>query len=237
MVLATQLFASAGRLRSVRVVPSGTLLSRAWKAQRLLFHSTLLKVIESNDVSTKVSAIPAAEGTAGVIEIRLRELAQLFNTLDPSPFHERDLDDDAEAYITGWARELPWDLPLHIIFHLPETEALKARQRGLSQALNNYFAERAAMLDRDLKELFRAGWRYLSIGLPVLALCLFASQMARTAIPSVPLARAVEESLIIVGWVANWKPIETFLYDWWPVKRRRDLYRRLSQATIEINAR
>ena len=35
------------------------------------------------------------------------EVAQLFNTLDPFPFKERDLDSDVEEYIVGWARELP----------------------------------------------------------------------------------------------------------------------------------
>lgn len=30
------------------------------------------------------------------IEINLNRLSQLFNSLDPSPFHERDLDQDAE---------------------------------------------------------------------------------------------------------------------------------------------
>lgn len=34
------------------------------------------------------------------IELRLRELAQLFNSLDPSPFIERDLDSDAEEFIS-----------------------------------------------------------------------------------------------------------------------------------------
>ena len=43
---------------------------------------------------------------AGVIEVRIHELVQLFNTLDPSPFHERDLDNDGEDCIVGWAREL-----------------------------------------------------------------------------------------------------------------------------------
>mgnify|MGYP003392134273 CR=1 FL=1 len=46
------------------------------------------------------------DATAGVIEVRIRELAQLFNSFDASPFHERDLDDDAENYIVSWAREL-----------------------------------------------------------------------------------------------------------------------------------
>jgi hypothetical protein len=44
----------------------------------------------------------------------------------------------------------------------------------------------------------------------------------------------VQEGLIIVGWVANWRPIEIFLYDWWPIVRRRRLYRRLASATVEV---
>jgi len=173
----------------------------------------------------------------GIIEVRVRELAQIFNSLDPSPFHERDLDDDAEEYIVGWAREFPEDAPLSIVVHLPEAEARKAEERGLKAALANYFSERASMQQRDLNELFRIGWRYLSIGVPVLVICLVASQLARAHLGSGPIASAIAESLILVGWVANWKPIETFLYDWWPLKRRRDLYRRLAKAAVEIKVR
>lgn len=175
------------------------------------------------------------DSTSGVIEVRIRELSQLFNSLDPSPFHERDLDHDAEEYIVSWARELTADAPIVIVVHLPQDEAGKARERGLENAFANYFAERALMIDRDLKELFRTGRRYLSVGAPVLILCLFMSQLARSSLGSGPLARALEESFIIVGWVANWKPMETFLYDWWPLKRRRDLYRRLAAASVKIN--
>ena len=46
------------------------------------------------------------------IEVRLRDLGQLFNTMDPSPFHEKDLDHDAEEFIESWAREFPADAPL-----------------------------------------------------------------------------------------------------------------------------
>jgi len=34
-------------------------------------------------------------------------LPQLFSSLDPSPFHDRDLDRDAEDYIIGSAEEAP----------------------------------------------------------------------------------------------------------------------------------
>ena len=39
-----------------------------------------------------------------VIELRVDKIAQLFHSLDPYPFRERDLDKDAEDYIVGWAR-------------------------------------------------------------------------------------------------------------------------------------
>jgi hypothetical protein len=169
-----------------------------------------------------------------MIELRLSTLAQLFNSLDPSPFHERDLDDDAEAYIISWARELSRDNPFRIVLHLPEAEARTARERDVATSLVHYFAERAAVLDRDLTELFRIGRRNLGISLPLLVICLVASQLIRAYFGSGALASVAQESLVIVGWVANWKPIETFLYDWWPVARRRDLYRRLATATVEI---
>jgi hypothetical protein len=172
----------------------------------------------------------------GVIEIRIRECAQLFNSLDPSPFHERDLDPRAEAYIVSWAREYPADSALKIVVYLPEQEARAAEESGLDAGLRNYFGEEAAALRRELKELFRMGRAYLSIGLPILLLCFLASQLVRTSLDAGPIAGALEESLIILGWVANWKPIETYLYDWWPLWRRRNLYLRLSRAEVVLKA-
>lgn len=92
--------------------------------------------------------------TAAVIEVRIRDLAQLFNSLDPAPFHERDLDRDAEDYIVSWARELPHDAPLQISVHLPAQEAIKAEHSGLSLALSHYFDERAAAFDANSGKTF-----------------------------------------------------------------------------------
>jgi len=38
------------------------------------------------------------------IELKLQSVHQLFNSMDPAPFHERDLDDDAEIdiYLYRW---------------------------------------------------------------------------------------------------------------------------------------
>jgi hypothetical protein len=60
------------------------------------------------------------------------------------------------------------------------------------------------------------------------------SQAIAANLQSQPLARVVAESLLIFAWVANWRPIEIFLSDWWPITRRRNLYRRLGAAEVEL---
>jgi hypothetical protein len=168
------------------------------------------------------------------IELRIRELGQIFNSLDPSPFTERDLDDDAEAYIVGWAREVDTGVPFRIVVHLPASEADKAQQRGLESAIGNYFAYRAGMLERDLSDLFRVGRRSLAIGVAVLAVCIGLSQTLRTTLAQSALGQLLAEGIMIFGWVANWRPAEILLYDVWAVRRRVGLYRRLAGAQIEL---
>jgi hypothetical protein len=174
------------------------------------------------------------DSAAGPIEIRISRIEQLFNSFDPSPFDERDLDDDAESHIASWARELPEHEPIRMLIHMPGEEARRARERGLATALTHYFELHANSIDRDRRELFRLGRRYLLVGLAILAVCLALSQMLPRLIGAGPTTSVIQEGLIILGWVANWKPIEIFLYDWWPLKRRADLYRRIAAADVEI---
>jgi hypothetical protein len=180
--------------------------------------------------------MPASQ-SASVIEIRVDEIAQLFNMLDPFPFRERDLDKDAEEYIVSWARELPRDDAIRIVIHAPAGELATERAAQLREALGNYFAYRADALGRDLNELFRIGRRSLAIGAAVLAACVLLSRAIVGVVGAGNISRFAEESLIILGWVANWRPIQIFLYDWWPLARRRDLYRRLAAAEVELRAR
>jgi hypothetical protein len=170
---------------------------------------------------------------ANAIELRIEEISQLFHTLDPFPFREKDLDADAEEFIVSWARELPPDQPLKIVVHLPEAQASRPEARELDAALKRYFDYRAQVIAREIRELFRIGHRALAIGLTVLSLCVITSQAVTARLTS-PLGRFFDESLTIFGWVANWRPIEIFLYDWWPILRRRNLYRRLSAAQVEL---
>ncbi|MFG1479437.1 hypothetical protein V5F53_12340 [Xanthobacter sp. V4C-4] len=169
-----------------------------------------------------------------VIEIRLERILQLFNMLDPFPFRERDLDAEAEDFIVGWARELPAHLPIRILIHLPPGEAGRPEALGAGEAIRTFFQARSDAVSRELKELFRIGERMLVIGLAVLAVCLFLARAAAGALGSGTFGSFVVESLVILGWVANSRPLEIFLYEWWPLVRRRNLFRRLAHAEVRL---
>ena len=117
-----------------------------------------------------------SENAENLIEIRVDQLAQLFHTLDPFPFREKDLDQEAEEYIVSWARELPDKRPIRIAVHVRDGDAHAANSNELNEAFHRYFAGRAAAVQNDLNELFRIGRRSLAIGIPILVACFGAAR-------------------------------------------------------------
>lgn len=168
------------------------------------------------------------------IELRLRDLAQLFNSMDPTPFHHKDLDPDAEKFIESWALEFPPDSRFHISIHLDRPSPDGDPAELVTEAIHNYFHYEAELMRRDLKQLLRQGRISLVIGLSFLAACLLvADALSRFALTGTFLT-IVRESLTIGGWVALWRPLEIFLYDWWPLVRRRRIYQNLARAQIRV---
>jgi hypothetical protein len=172
----------------------------------------------------------------GPIEIRLGTVAQLFNTLDPSPFREGDLAAEAEAYIVEWASELPAKQPLALVVHLPAAELATPQAQRIPEAISGYFAARALAEGRAIRANFRDGRTVLAIGLVILAVCLLLAWRAETGLREGTFSRVVQESLVILGWVAIWRPAEIFLYDWLPHARARRLFRRLAAAPVTLRA-
>jgi hypothetical protein len=166
------------------------------------------------------------------VEVRLRELSQLFNSMDPSPFIDRDLDAAAEEFIVSWARELPHKGELELVIHLttlPEPD----RAAGTAEAVRHYFASRAEIKRRELRLLLRRGRSSGVIALLFLAGCFGLGEMVRSA-STQPWAGFVELGLHIAGWVAMWRPLEIFLYDWWPIHSDQLLLERLARMSVRL---
>ena len=155
--------------------------------------------------------------------------------MDPSPFHERDLDDDAEEFIVGWAREFPRRDPVSLVVHVNQLSAHGNTQQLVETAVHNYFAYRAKLNRFELRYLLKQGRDSLIIGLAFLAACVITSQLLRRQAGTLPIV--LREGLIIAGWVAMWRPMEIFLYEWWPLLRKGRLYQKLSRMHVEVRKR
>jgi hypothetical protein len=173
----------------------------------------------------------AREGHLGHIEVRVSDLQRLFNSMDPSPFMERDLDPRAEEFIISWAREAPRGVPLALTVHVDQRTEV-APEGMFSAAIHSFFQYRADVTRRRLRELFRVGRTSLFIGLLALTIAFGLVQLlGKIGGQFVELLR---EGVLIGGWVAMWRPLEIFLYEWWPIRRDVRLYDRLGEMPVSI---
>ena len=175
---------------------------------------------------------PTDRGHPHTISLKLRDLNQLFNSMDPSPFIEKDLDDDAEEFIVSWAQEFSPNAPLKLRIYLDQWPAEDPKEL-IRTAVHNHFAHGAQITDLEFKRLLRQGRTSLFIGLLFLAACLILSKML-LGHEAGTWAAIVRESLTIAGWVAMWRPMQIYLYDWWPLLRRSRIYAKLSHMPVEL---
>ena len=171
---------------------------------------------------------------AGEIEIRVNSVEQLFNSLDPAPFRERELDSKAERHIVSYAREVPGQLAIKLIVYLHDAASEPALAHQLEGAIQRHFEERARDQETELSELRRLGRKGLAVGLFVMLFATLAGVALQNAFPDSRFFETVEHSLIIFGWVALWRPIEILLYDRWPLVRAHKLFQRLAVAPVTL---
>jgi hypothetical protein len=170
----------------------------------------------------------------GTVELHIRETAQLFDSFDPCPFYSRDLDADAEEYIVASVQELG-EAPGSIVIHIDQATNGADDAQLLETAIQKHFERKAGLATRELRVLLRRGWISLLIGLAFLVTLLGLGEFVTARLSPGALAGILHESLVIGGWVAMWRPLEIFLYDWWPIVGQRRTYRVLARIPIGIH--
>lgn len=177
------------------------------------------------------AVLPAVPDTMATIEIRIRSLTQLFDALDPAPLQERALDRNAESYILGCAgRHRPTE-PLRLVVHFPES--LRAHAADATEAIHEHFRRTHAQGERNFRRRMRIGGFALAIALAVLA----GSLGLRSLLSNVdgrPLVQGLEEGLLILGWVAMWRPVEILLFEHWESHLDHAMLERLASIPIEF---
>ncbi len=171
-----------------------------------------------------------------LIELKLASLQQLFNALDPAPFRDKDLAPVAEEYIVESAAEFALETPLKLQLHLPAELCADEMASGVPGAIQRYFAYRAEVTARHFSRVLKEGRKALMIGVTFLILCILAHHAIASLGKSGLFWQIVEEGFLITGWVAMWHPINLFLYEWWPIRRRQRLFEKLAQVPVEMRS-
>jgi hypothetical protein len=164
------------------------------------------------------------------VELRLDRIPRLYNSLDPAPFHEKELEAAADAYIVGSAEDA--GDPIRLVITLPDEELARPEARQVPVSIRHHFELRRDSERRLLRGMWRRGRMALLIGVAFLAACLFARSLLLAS--SSTAAHIVAEGLLIVGWVAMWGPLDIFLYGWWPIYGRVKLFDRLARLEVEL---
>jgi hypothetical protein len=170
---------------------------------------------------------------AEVLEIYLADIRRLFNSMDPAPFHERELDPRAADYVVEWADEQDARKPLELRIRLGEICDTED-ESAIQQSVREHFQRCAATTRRRLRNMLRIGRYSLLIALLFLGPVIVIAESAANMVQTERYAALIENSLVIGAWVALWRPLETFLYDWWPVRAEARLYDRLAAMTVRV---
>lgn len=175
------------------------------------------------------------EGETVLIDLRLRTLHQLFDERDPAPFRERDLDDDAVDYLLTAIQDFPLRRPMKLVLKVSDDpHPGDLRSTEMSQAIRSHFEYEIELTQRKRKELLRQGMKGMLVAMLLLCVCLTGADQVGHRMAPGSARDLLKEGLTILGWVAWWRPMEAFLFDWWPFADRIRRLRKAASLPVEV---
>jgi hypothetical protein len=73
-----------------------------------------------------------------------------------------------------------------------------------------------------------------AVGFGIAAACLLTVWTLYSSYQGSMIARAIRDTLSILGWIAAWKPLEMLVHERRPILRRLRLLRRLAAASVRV---
>lgn len=172
------------------------------------------------------------------ITLVARSTGELFETDSPLPPEYLPLDASVLDFLTDTVRRNAKTcerFELIVVAPLDAFGDVKpfVDEKRLTEALRNYFLSRSDRIARQLSEYFQDARSMLIYGLIFMLAC----TLLRTALEPTeihPFMSSVREGLLVIGWVALWKPIEELLFNWWPLRRELGYCRKLAEMDMRV---
>jgi len=150
-----------------------------------------------------------------------------------NPFYKnRLLNSDAEEFIIEEAIKHRYRSAINLKVYLP-LDTLN-RSQEIEAAIHQHFAYRKNKSLNQLRRTLQLGWRGLLIAIVFLSILVSFTLFVISQMPEGGLSIIFREILIILGWVALWRPADLLLYEWRQFKRDANLYERLEHCKVEV---
>jgi len=148
-----------------------------------------------------------------------------------SPVIQPHIHPDASAWILDEAREHPTKAGYLLEVCVPTADL--ARSEEVESAIQSFFQSQAQCADREFREVLGKGLASLVRAILVVAGLVILAEFLQ----SLGTGRFYEllgESLVIIGWVTLWAPLDLLLFERHRIRRRRNTAQRLSTAKVTL---
>lgn len=166
------------------------------------------------------------------IILELDNVNQLMIAPDSVFYGKRMLNPDAEELIIEEVTKASSKQHIHLKIHLRKNEI--SRKDEMTTAIHQHFTYRRKKSEGQLQKILQLGWRSLLISILFLGVLVSLTLVIIKLLPEGGVSITFREILIILGWVALWRPADLLLYEWRPFKREINLFRKLEQCEVEI---
>jgi hypothetical protein len=163
-----------------------------------------------------------------VLDVRVDSVEQLFDNRDPAPFRDRDLDHGLVEYLIDGARDLANVKPLRVVIW-PGTSPLG----DVAQVVRAYFQHEIDRANRLRTEKVRAASIGLAIAVVVIMVLIAVAEVVERRMTGT-LGTALQEALIISGWVLMWRPLDILVYDRITWLRNRRVLESIRDAAVVV---
>lgn len=168
-----------------------------------------------------------------VIDVRVGKIEQLFDKRDPNPYRSKDLDDDVVEYILSSAQEIGFNKLGKLRVTCNDSLDLSSLETA-KIAVKDYFLYREEISQKKLRAIIALGFKTLVIGASFLTFAISISAFLPESFLNTFTGKLLKESLLLLGWVSLWKPVNIFLYEWWPLLSLKRMHRKIHNIDLEF---
>jgi hypothetical protein len=180
------------------------------------------------------AAPPQASVEVSRLDLDLRDADRLIDRDADWPSIPGCLRPAAEAAMIDWARRQPKDAALEILIRLPPAALTPAAAAQLADRVTAHFRRLAEEQDYTVRTFLADARISAAVGFSVFAACLLIVWTLYSGYQGSTTARALRDTLSILGWIAAWKPLEMLVHERRPLQRRLRLLRRLAAAPVRV---